>query len=269
MAHSDLLHGRHAPVLVSDKTHVSAYTSKLSHLYNATLTAGDRAAHYWADIAVHSQSRLAVLANIPGVLATVWTHESAKRMQELYGASTKSGTRAAQYWADVSVNSKSPLAPLAAIPGAFAALWTPETAPKTALTIGSAVYTFGGLPARLTHFTTEAGAAGIAESGAINASRGAFAGVPGLGGLFGPGVYMARIGRPLNLFIRATARIPIVLQTPAGTARIIPLSGVCALGRCSARFAIRRVDGLAFAKPTFEAFTMFAAIGRITPYVRM
>jgi hypothetical protein len=222
MAHSVIIHGRQEPVTVSDKTHISAYTSRLLRLYDETLTAGDRAAKYWADISVHSQSRLAVLANVPGVLATVWTHESAKRMQESYRASTNSGTRAAQYWADVSVNSKSSFAPLAAIPGAFAALWTPETAPKTALTIGSAVYTFGGVPARLTHFTTEAGAAGIADAGVINASRGAFAGIPGLGGLFGPGVYMARIGPPLNLFIRAASRVPIVLETPAGTARIIP-----------------------------------------------
>lgn len=76
--------------------------------------------------------------------------------------------------------------------------------------------------ARLTHFTTEAGPAGIAETGAINASQGTFAGIPGLGGLFGPGVYIARVGPPLDLFIRAAARIPIALQTPAGTARIIP-----------------------------------------------
>jgi hypothetical protein len=215
MAQSEIAHGRQTPVIVSHEPHVSSFTSKLSQLYQATLSAGDDAAAYWADVAVHSKSPLAGLANIPGVLATVWTHDSMADLQKGYRASTQAGVRSAQYWADVSVHSKSPLAPLASIPGAFAALWTPETAPTTALTLGSAMYTFGGLPAKLTHFTTEAGAAGIASDGAILASR-------GLGGVFGPGVYMARLGPPLNLFIRAAARIPIMLETPAGTARIIP-----------------------------------------------
>jgi hypothetical protein len=219
---AEIVHGRETPVIVSHEPHVSSFTSKLSQLYQATLSAGDDAAAYWADVAVHSKSPLAGLANIPGVLATVWTHDSMTDLQKGYRASTQAGVQSTQYWADVSVKSKSPLAPLACIPGAFAALWTPETAPSTALTLGSAMYTFGGLPAKLTHFTTEAGAAGIASDGAVLASRGAFAGIPRLGGLFGPGVYMARLGPPLNLFIRAAARIPIVLETPAGTARIIP-----------------------------------------------
>lgn len=33
---------------------------------------------------------------------------------------------------------------------------------------------------------------------------------------------MARIGRPINLIVAAQARIPIMLATPAGTARILP-----------------------------------------------
>lgn len=137
------------------------------------------------------------------------------QLGNFYRASTNAGIDAAQYWADISVNSKSPFAPLADIPGAFAALWIPETAPKTALTLSIAAYTFAAVPRSLVHFTTEEGAAGIAASRAIYASRGFRA-------VFGPGVYMARIGRPINLFVQAVSRVPIVIATPAGTARIIP-----------------------------------------------
>ncbi len=221
-SHSNISHGRAASTVVSNPTHVSSFTSRLSHLYHATLHAGDRAAQHWADVSVHSKSILAPLATIPGVMATMWTHETMSKLSNAYKSSTRAGEQATQYWADISVNSKHPLAPLASIPGAFAALWTPETAPHTAITLGTAMYGFDGLPNQLTHFTTEAGAAGIARAGAINASRGTFAGIPRLGGLFGPGVYMARVGPPINLFIRAAARTPILLNTPAGTARIIP-----------------------------------------------
>ncbi|AVS73424.1 hypothetical protein [Paracidovorax cattleyae] len=68
----------------------------------------------------------------------------------------------------------------------------------------------------LIHFTTQAGAAGIARTGMIRASS------YGLDGIFGAGVYMARIGRPLNGFIDKVSRIPIHLPTPAGTVRIVP-----------------------------------------------
>jgi hypothetical protein len=43
-------------------------------------------------------------------------------MTWMYHASTTEGDSAAQYWADTAVNSKNPLAPLANIPGVFAAL---------------------------------------------------------------------------------------------------------------------------------------------------
>jgi hypothetical protein len=137
------------------------------------------------------------------------------KLTSLYRASTAAGVDATQYWADISVNSKSPFAPLASIPGVFAALWTPDTAPETAFTLATASYGFARIPKTLIHFTTEEGAVGIAATRAINASR-------GLNGLFGPGVYMARMGRPLNLFIRASSRVAIYLATPAGTTRIIP-----------------------------------------------
>jgi hypothetical protein len=212
---SHILHRGSAQHTTTDKEHVGSFLSQLSHLYHKTLRAGDHAAHYWADVSAHSNHPLAGLAAIPGVAATMWTHDTMAGIARTYRSSTRAGARAAQYWADISVHSKHPLAPLASIPGAFAALWTPETAPATAITLGSAVYGFSGVPQQLTHFTTTAGAAGIAEAGAINASR-------GLGGMFGPGVYMARVGRPLNLFIRAACRTPIVLNTPAGTARIVP-----------------------------------------------
>lgn len=134
-------------------------------------------------------------------------------MARLYRATTNAADNAAQYWADIAVHSKHPLAPLANIPGAFAALWTPEVAPTTAITLATAGYGFAALPKNLVHFTTAAGATGIAASGAINATR---------FGLFDPGTYMAAVGRPLNLFVRANARFPIHLATPAGTVRIIP-----------------------------------------------
>lgn len=134
-------------------------------------------------------------------------------MTRLYRASTAEGDSAAQYWADMAVNSSSPFAPLANIPGVFAALWTPEVAPTTAITLATAGYGFVALPKNLVHFTTAVGARGIATSATINSTR---------FGLFGPGAYMAAIGRPINLFVRATARVPIYLATPAGTTRIIP-----------------------------------------------
>jgi hypothetical protein len=134
-------------------------------------------------------------------------------MGHLYRASTLAADSATQYWADIAVNSKHPLAPLAHVPGVFAALWTPEVAPTTAITLATAGYGFAALPRNLVHFTTTKGAQGIATSSTINATK---------FGLFGPGVYMTSVGRPINLFVRAVARTPIFLATPTGTARIIP-----------------------------------------------
>lgn len=134
-------------------------------------------------------------------------------LASLYRTTVSAGDNAAQYWADIAVKSKHPLAPLANVPGVFAALWTPEVAPTTAVTLATAGYGFAALPKSMVHFTTAAGARGIVADGAINATR---------MGLFGPGTYMTLVGRPLNLFVRATARIPIILATPAGTVRIIP-----------------------------------------------
>ncbi|VAW63984.1 hypothetical protein MNBD_GAMMA08-2233 [hydrothermal vent metagenome] len=135
------------------------------------------------------------------------------QLSNLYRATTMAGHNAAQYWADIAIRSEHPLAPLAHVPGAFAALWTPEVAPKTALTLATAGYGFIALPKNLVHFTTATGARGIASSRLINSTR---------FGLFGPGVYAANIGRPINLFVRAQARFPIVLSTPAGMVRIFP-----------------------------------------------
>lgn len=135
------------------------------------------------------------------------------KLTNLYRASTQAGHNATEYWADIAVNSDHPMAPLANIPGVFSALWTPEVAPQTTLTLGSAGLGFVSLPKSLVHFTTAAGARGITTSARINASR---------FGLFGPGVYLASTGRPLNLFVRAQAKIPISVSTPSGTVRIIP-----------------------------------------------
>jgi hypothetical protein len=135
------------------------------------------------------------------------------KLKVLYDTTTSAGDNAVQYWADIAVKSEHPLAPLANIPGVFAALWTPEVAPTTAITLATAGYGFAALPKNLVHFTTTAGARGIAASGTINASK---------IGLFGPGVYLTSVGRPVNLFIRACAKTPILVSTPAGTVRILP-----------------------------------------------
>jgi hypothetical protein len=135
------------------------------------------------------------------------------QLGNLYRKSTRQGANSAQYWADIAVNSEHPLAPLANVPGVFATLWTPGVAPTTAITLATAGYGFAALPKSLVHFTTVNGARGIAASGLINSTR---------FGLFGPGAYMANVGRPINLFVQAKARTPILLPTPSGTARIIP-----------------------------------------------
>jgi hypothetical protein len=77
----------------------------------------------------------------------------------------------------------------------------------------SATYGFFRLPATMTHFTTAAGARGIAASGRINPTR---------WGLFGPGTYMTTIGRPTNLFVPKTSTVPLTVARPSGTVRIIP-----------------------------------------------
>lgn len=136
-----------------------------------------------------------------------------KRLETLYRASTAAGDDATRYWADIAIRSKSPFAPLAHVPGVFAALWTPDVAPQTALILGTAGFNFLGVPRSLVHFSTADGAAGIARTGVIHSTR---------WGLFGPGAYLANVGRHLNLFVRASARTPVLLETPAGTARIIP-----------------------------------------------
>lgn len=137
-------------------------------------------------------------------------------LHRVYVASTHRAEEAAEFWADIAVKSDHPLAPLAHAPGVFAALWTPGVAPTTATTLATAGFGFAALPRHLTHFTTAAGARGIAASATIRSSR------FGVSGIFGPGVYMARIGRPLNGFVKRTATIPITLPTPAGTVRIVP-----------------------------------------------
>lgn len=83
------------------------------------------------------------------------------RLKHLYDETTLAGSNATQYWANIGTQSDHPLASLAHIPGMFAALWTPETAPKTAITLGTAGYGFAALPKNMIHFTTTAGARGI------------------------------------------------------------------------------------------------------------
>lgn len=64
------------------------------------------------------------------------------RLTNLFRLSMLAGDSAAQYWADVATSSEHPLAPLAHIPGVFAALWTPDTAPSTAITLGTSGFGF-------------------------------------------------------------------------------------------------------------------------------
>ena len=52
-----------------------------------------------------------------------------------YLPGTAAGESAAQFWADISVNSNHPLAPLAVVPGVISSLWTPDTAVDTTLTL--------------------------------------------------------------------------------------------------------------------------------------
>jgi hypothetical protein len=76
-------------------------------------------------------------------------------------------------------------------------------------------YGVAKVPTQLVHFTTAAGARGIATDGFIEGGY----------GLFNPvvkGVYMTTVGRSVNLFVPAASTIPIAVIAPAWTARIIP-----------------------------------------------
>jgi hypothetical protein len=77
---------------------------------------------------------------------------------------------------------------------------------------GGPAYFRGRLPPTMTHYTTKAGAEGIAKSGMI---RGGW-------GVFGKGTYMTKIGPPMNPFVPSGSRVPINLPTPSGTVRILP-----------------------------------------------
>ena len=81
--------------------------------------------------------------------------------------------------------------------------------------LGLAIHGFAGIPKSLTHFTTEAGAAGIARSGGvINASR---------TGLFGGGTYASSIGRfPINPFVPSRSKIPVIISDTSGFVRAFP-----------------------------------------------
>ena len=77
-----------------------------------------------------------------------------------------------------------------------------------------AAQTFAAIPSTLTHFTTSAGAAGIAASGSINASR---------SGLFGAGIYASSIGPfPSNPFVPPASTIAVTITNTTGFVRAIP-----------------------------------------------
>ncbi len=76
-----------------------------------------------------------------------------------------------------------------------------------------AVQAGGAIPKVLTHFTTKAGAAGIAETG-LNASR---------GGLFGGGKYASSTGAfPKNPFVPPGSTVPVAIENTAGYVRAVP-----------------------------------------------
>jgi hypothetical protein len=67
----------------------------------------------------------------------------------------------------------------------------------------------------LIHFTTSGGAAGIAASGSINASRGFQ--------FFGGGRYASSIGRfPRNPFVPPGSTVPVTVSNTAGYYRTVP-----------------------------------------------
>jgi RHS repeat-associated protein len=71
----------------------------------------------------------------------------------------------------------------------------------------------GAIPKALTHFTTQAGARGIAQSG-IRASR---------GGLFGGGRYTSSVGPfPRNPFVPPRSTVGVAINNTAGYVRAVP-----------------------------------------------
>lgn len=71
----------------------------------------------------------------------------------------------------------------------------------------------GAIPKTLTHFTTEAGAAGIAQSGIKSSSA----------GLFGAGKYASSVGGyPKNPFVPPGFTIPVAINKTTGYVRAVP-----------------------------------------------
>ncbi|WP_428142922.1 hypothetical protein [Delftia acidovorans] len=69
------------------------------------------------------------------------------------------------------------------------------------------------IPKTLTHFTTEAGAAGIAQSGIKSSSA----------GLFGTGKYASSVGGyPRNPFMPRGSAIPVDINKKTGYVRALP-----------------------------------------------
>lgn len=92
------------------------------------------------------------------------------------------------------------------------------------------------IPKTLTHFTTQAGAAGIAQTGLRASSR----------GLFGAGRYASSIGAfPRNIWVRPAATIPVSINNTAGFYRSTPgtfvqptLGGAVQLGVINAAYGV-------------------------------
>jgi hypothetical protein len=136
------------------------------------------------------------------------------QLANLYRATTATGSNASHYWADTGDDcSEYPLSPLAHVPGVLAALWTPYVVPVDASTIGVASYGFTALSKGMMRLTTVAGANGIAMLGGNGTDK---------LGLFGPSMHIAGIGRPTSLFVRAEARMPIMVPTSSGIVRVVP-----------------------------------------------
>jgi uncharacterized membrane protein len=80
------------------------------------------------------------VTGIGAIAAAVPAVRGAVEAYRLFNQSAAAGAESAQYWADYSTNQcqSAVCRGTVAVPGSFASLWTPETAPSTAITLGTA-----------------------------------------------------------------------------------------------------------------------------------
>jgi hypothetical protein len=155
------LHDGHAKPSVIAAQHQASFVGTLKGIYDRTLTAGDFA----ADVLVHSRSPLAPLAAIPGVLATAWTHDTAAKLSQGISPINPSGSEGCSILGRRFRKLKAPAGTTGDNSRIVCCALDARNSAINGITLGTATYGFGGLPKTLTHFTTSAGTAGIAEGG--------------------------------------------------------------------------------------------------------